>query len=115
MAIYKTAANIPFGSRTLNINNVVYIAPSFSIQEPTTLVERTDELGNPNGAVQIDRARTGTATLQLATNTTAYPTRGLEFVSLTSNTNVNYFLTEVTQPEEAEGIKTVSISFREKI
>lgn len=108
---YLTTSTLPYGSRVLTIATVAYIAQSFRLDEPGQLIERTTELGAPNGAVLIEQAKTGTATLQLATASTAYPARGAEFTADT----VTYFITQVGKPEEAAAFKTVEISFREKV
>lgn len=112
MAIpYVTTATLPYGSRTVSIDSVVYIANNFSTSQSLNVIERTTELGAPNGAVGIQTARTGSAQLQLATVSTAIPEAGDSF----SADSVTYFLTEVSKPEEAQGFKVVDISFRESV
>lgn len=108
---YKTATTLPFGSRILTIDAVTYIAENFETSAGGQLIERTTELGAPNGAILIEQAKTGSATLQFATTTTAIPERGDEFTADT----ITYFLTEVSAPETANGFKTCRISFREKV
>jgi hypothetical protein len=111
MPAYETSNTLPWGSRVLTIATVTFIAENFEVTSPTNVIERMDEVGNPNGAVAIDKARTGTATLQLASESTVVPARGAEFTADT----VTYFLTEVSAPEAQEEFKTVRISFRQKI
>lgn len=108
---YLTATNLPYGSRVLTIATVAYIAQTYRLDESGKLIERETELGAPNGAVLISQAKTGTATLQLALSSTAYPAVGAEFTA----DSVTYFLTAVGRPEEAAGFKTVEVSFREKV
>ena len=112
MAIpYTTTASLPYGSRVLTIDSVGYIANNFSTSQSLNVIERTTELGAPNGAVGIQQARTGSAQLQLATSSTTIPDVGDEFVA----NSVTFFLTEVSRPEEAQGFKVIDISFRESI
>lgn len=112
MAIpYLTAATLPYGSRVVTIDSVGYIANNFSTSQSLNVIERTTELGAPNGAVGIQTARTGSAQLQLATVSTDVPDAGDAF----SADSVTYFITEVSKPEEAQGFKVVDISFRESV
>jgi hypothetical protein len=112
MAIpYLTTASLPYGSRTVAIGATTYIANNFSISQSLNVIERTTELGAPNGAVGIQQARTGSAQLQLATSSITGPAAGDEF----SANSVSFFITEVSRPEEAQGFKVVDISFRESV
>lgn len=112
---YLTSPTLPYGSRVITIGAVGYIANSFSVSEGLNVIERQNELGAPNGAVGIATARTGTAQLQLALSTTAYPGRGDEFSTTVKGSAVTFFLTEAGFPEEAQGFKVVDISFRESV
>jgi hypothetical protein len=112
MAIpYTTTASLPYGARTVLIDSTTYIANNFSTSQSLNVIERTTELGAPNGAVGIQQARTGSAQLQLATSSTTAPDVGDTFLA----NSVTYFVTEVSQPEEAQGFKVVDISFRESV
>jgi hypothetical protein len=108
---YTTTASLPYGSRVVTIGAVGYIANNFSTSQSLNVIERTDSLGAPNGAVGIQQARTGSAQLQLATSTTTAPAAGDEFAA----NSVTFFLTEVSRAEEAQGFKVVDISFRESV
>jgi hypothetical protein len=111
MAIpYLTTATLPYGTRVLTINTLGFIANNFSTTNSLNIIERTDALGAPNGAVGIRTAATGSAQLQAATTTylTTF-TVGDAF----SADAITYFLTEVSKPEEAQGFKILDISFRE--
>ena len=112
MAIpYLTTATLPYGSRTILIDSTTYIANNFSTSQSLNVIERTDSLGAPNGAVGIQTARTGSAQLQLASTSTSAPDAGDQFFA----DSVTYFVTEVSKPEEAQGFKVVDISFRESV
>ena len=114
MAIpYLTTSGLPYGSRVVTIASVGYIANNFSVSDPLNVIERTDELGAPNGAIGIDQVKTGSAQLQMATTSTSYPVKGAEFSAAVNGTATTFFLTEVGMPEEAAGFKVADISFRE--
>ena len=108
---YTTTATLPYGSRTVLIDSTTYIANNYSTSQSLNVIERTDSLGAPNGAVGIRTARTGSAQLQLASTSTTAPDAGDEFLA----DSVTYFVTEVSKPEEAQGFKVVDISFRESV
>lgn len=107
----KTAATLPYGSEVLSIDSVNYIAEQLRVSQGSVSAERMDENGGPNGFALNKAARTGTATLQLATATTAIPLVGHQF----TRDSVTYVLTEVGEEQAQQGITTVPISFRELI
>lgn len=112
---YVTSTDaLPYGSRIVTINSVAYIANNFSVTRPTTLLERKTHLGAPNGARLLQNAKTGTADLQLATSATAIPGRGQEFDGEASDEVSKWFITEVSDAQTNDGLRTVNISFREK-
>lgn len=112
MAIpYTTTASLPYGSRVITIGGLAYVAQNFSTDQSLNVIERTDELGAPNGAVGIQTARTGSAQLQLATSAITVPSAGDEF----SAKSITWFLTQVGEPEEASSFKVVDVSFRESV
>ena len=116
MAIpYLTSATLPYGSRVITIAAVGYIANNVSFSDTLNVIERTDSLGAPNGAIGIDQAASGSAQLQLATTSTTYPVKGLEFSTSMAGTATTFFITETTMPEEAAGFKVVDISFRKSV
>jgi hypothetical protein len=116
MAIpYLTTATLPYGSRVVTVSAVGYIANSFSTSESLQIIERKDTLGAPNGAIGIRQPITGSATLQLATASTAIPQSGDEFGASVTGTSITFFITERSLPEDQAGFKTVTVSFREKI
>lgn len=112
---YVTTANLPYGSRVVTIDATGYIANNFSVSESLNVIERTDALGAPNGAVGIAQARTGSAQLQLATTSTSYPDRGDEFTTAVKGGSATFFITEASYPEEAGGFKVIDINFRESV
>ena len=112
---YETAAALPWGSRVLTIATVEYVAENVTFDASSFVFERQSALGAPNGAVAVAEAITGSATLQLATDTTAIPARGAEFTETVHGSSRTFFLTQVGQPEASRAFKTVAIQFREKV
>lgn len=116
---YSTSAGLPYGTRVLTIptGGVQYICNDFDAKQDGQLIERKTELGAPNGAVLLRTAYTGTATLQLAANTTAYANTSMVFSARIEqeNTNANFFITGTGAPEGPDQFKTVAITFREVI
>jgi len=116
MAIpYLTTATLPYGSRVLTLSAVGYIANSFSTSSSLQVIDRQDELGAPNGAVGIRQPITGSASLQLATSSTAIPDPGDSFTLAVDSVAVTFFITERSMPESQNGFKMVDISFRESV
>lgn len=114
---YSTSANLPYGSRVLTINSIAYIANNFRTTQAGKLLERMTDLGAPNGAVLIRAPYTGTAELQLANTSIAFPNVSLTFSANVSSegTNLNFFITEVGNPETQDQFKVCDITFREVI
>jgi len=112
---YSTSSNLPYGSRVLSINSVLYIANNFRVQQAGKLLERMTELGAPNGAVLIDAPYTGTAELQIANTSIAFPNISMTFSARVDaeNANLNFFITEVGVPETSDQWKNCDITFRE--
>lgn len=113
---YTTSAGLPWGTRILTISGTSYVCNSFNVEQNGQLIERNDHIGAPNGAVLLRRAFTGTAELQLASNTTAYPNASMEFSAYVpqANANLNFFIMPpVGAPEQQDQFKVCSITFRE--
>jgi hypothetical protein len=109
----KSASTLPFGSEVWTIDSVNYIAETIRVTQGSVLAERQDELGGPNGFALNKAAKTGTATLQLATATTAIPVVGHTFTRAADSTD--YVLTEVGEERSQNGIPTLPVSFREDV
>ena len=110
MPVYNDGT-IPFGSQTLNINAIVYVAESFEVNEPSATIERMDETGDPSGWVAVPGFVTGTALIQLD-NAEVAPLIGDTFVGVVRGANSNFAVTEVGIPESQGEAKKVNISFR---
>lgn len=119
---YATTSTLPFGAGTLtpttgNYTNNTYILESFEVTTPSTVIERQNANGGPNGAVLFQDARTATGVLQMAsTNATdAFPEIGAEFVRSVRGTNATFFMNSLSDPEEQRGFKKCNFQAREKV
>lgn len=122
MAIpYLYPTSFPYGARTVTFNftgggtgNV--ILESFEVTEPTTEINRQNELGAPNGFVLISEPRTATATAQLATTATTYISRGdTASISIKNGTSVTFVVSQAGSPEGNREVKKQSLTLREEI
>jgi hypothetical protein len=108
------ASPIPYGSRVLTINSVAYVADQITVTRPTKKILRTNELDEPAGSIGVPDFETGSATLQLATGSTAIPTRGLTFTTTFAVSAETFYVDNVTQPESKGEVKQVQITFTKK-
>lgn len=117
MATYNDGT-LPFGSQTLQIPGTTgdtFVAESITFDEPEQWFPQYDEVGAPSGGVSTDDHRTGTATLQIPTGTPALPDRGDQFGLTIDGSTIQCWVSSVSIPEEHQGLKKVSITFREKL
>lgn len=112
--------NVPYGSQVIAVfsggtSGVNFVAENISYKEPSNIIERFDELGNPTGQVIQPQFVNGTATLQFATTLTVPPTIGATFI-LTRNggATVLNVISEVDEPETQKDAKKCQINFRKK-
>lgn len=106
-----SSANLPYGSEVLTIDSITYIAENFTVTQASVTAERMDEDGAPNGFALNVGPKSGSATLQLATTSTAIPQVGHTF----TRGSDTFILTEVGEAQSQNGFKTCPISFRENI
>lgn len=111
--------NVPFGSRVIALKSNVgatkgnYVAENITVQRPSTVIERRDEIGQPSGQVIIDSFVVGSATFQLATTASLIPAIGDTFVTeFIPGTPESCSLSQVDQPEQQTTDKKVNINFR---
>lgn len=107
--------NVPFGSQIVTIGGVGFVAENISLEQPTQIIERRDQTGNPSGQVIVEQFDNGTAVLQLATTATVPPTIGASFTFAFANgTQVPCVVSQVGSPfAQLEAVK-VNISFRKR-
>jgi len=109
--------SVPFGSQAVTINGVLFVAENITVNEPTTVIERRNEVGDPSGQVIVPQFINGTATLQLATTSTVCPTIGATFTLTRSGTPAATFaaiVSEVGEQLNQTDAKKVAVSFRKK-
>lgn len=108
---------LPYGSRVVALTgslSTTMIADDFSIDRPSTMIKRKDQLGNPTGQVIIGDFVAGTATLQMVSSS-ILPTIGDTFTTVVSgSTGETFIISKVGQPESSTTDKKVSISFEKK-
>ena len=122
MAIpYLYPTSFPYGSRVVTFNfsgggTGSAILENFEHSEPTTEINRQNELGAPNGFVLIAEPMTATATAQLATSSTTYVSRGdTTSISVKNGTSVTFVVTQASNPEAGREAKKQSLTLREVI
>lgn len=109
---YSSSANLPFGSRTLTINSVTYVARNWAPQKSTREIRRNDANGDEAAfMLRAEPTSQSGLTLQLATTSTAVPTMGQEF---TVDTLV-YVITSVSKVENEGEFQTVDIAYKAKV
>ena len=91
------------------------IMESISLNIPTQITERRDELGNPTGQVIIEQFNTGSATGQFATTLTVCPTIGTTFTMVRNGgSTVGCVISQITEPQTQFDIKKAQINFRKR-
>ena len=115
MATYNDGS-VPYGSQVVTIGSTAYVAEQINITDPSSIIERMDELGNPSGQVIIGGFVNGTAVLQLATTGTTLPTMGGTFTLTRAGTTATYgcVLSEIGEALSQTEAKKVNISFRRR-
>jgi hypothetical protein len=114
MPVYNDG-KVLYGSRVLTLSSTgPCVADNISVSRPTTTIERTNEVGEPDGWVAIAAFETGTATIQLRDTATQYPKLGEVFPQDfdEDGTPENWVVTDVTQPEEKSTVRVMNIGFR---
>ncbi len=125
MAIpYLVSPNYGYGSviitpTTGNANGVAFIAEESTPTRTLAKTTRETELGAPNGWIGFQERRTWRGTLQLATNVTAHPDAGDEFVLpvITSNANsvnVTFAFDEIGEPKRQRDFWKIEAAATEK-
>lgn len=109
-----------FGSQVLTIpttDGVTYIAEEITPEWDGQWYVNKDQNGIPNNELGILMPFTGTATLQLATATTAPPTFGMPFtfVPCGGGTALAAKVSKVGTPFKQDGMTKVNISFRKQL
>lgn len=117
MAALINDGSLPYASKSLSINSVAYIAETIKLDNPSKVIERRNELGEPSGQVLVQDFSTGSATLQLATAATVLPPLGATFTKdlTVAGSNQTYIVARVSPAYAQEDATKVDIEFRLKI
>ena len=106
---------VPYGAQVVTIGSGTVILESVDVKEPTTAIERFDQLGAPSGAVYIPGFDNGTAVAQLAATTTTPMTVGVTFTLVRNNgTTSGWVVTESGESQAQFGARKQSISIRRR-
>lgn len=76
---------VPFGSQAITIGNLSIVAESINLSAPSTIIERSNQVGDPSGQVIIEGFGSGSAVLQLATTAITVVTIGATFTLVRNN------------------------------
>lgn len=108
---------VQYGTRVLTINSVAYVADNISLSRPTTIIERTDNIGEPSGSVGVNKFVTFTATLQIASGSTAEPQNGQTTSPITFDTLIGaetFYVHSVNRAESKDAEKKFNATFIKK-
>lgn len=111
MATILNDNSVVGNSRAITISAVVYIAKNFRFNTTSNEILRLDQNGTPNGRKLTLGPTEGSATLQLATTSTALPAI---FTSFTESEGT-FYLSEVGEEQESAGETFVSVTFKKAI
>ncbi len=129
MAIpYLTNPAFGYGSIILtpttgNANGVAFIAEESTPTRTLAKTTRETELGAPNGWIGFQERRTWRGTLQLATNVTAHPDAGDEFIlpvitaspnGVPTVVNVTYAFDDIGEPKRQRDFWKIEAAATEK-
>jgi len=117
MAAYNDGS-VPFGSQVVTIGATAYVAENINFTEPSTIIERRDEDGDPSGQVVVAGFANGSGVLQFATTLTVVPAVGATF-TLTRNggataATVGVVITEVGETYTQLDAKKCNVNFRRR-
>src|SRR5687767_1785857 len=112
--------SVPFGSTSITINGVAYVAENIRVNNPASVIERRDATNNPSGQATHKDFVTGSATLQLTASGTAVPQTAADsdvyvFTADLGMGSMTWFLTSVGNMYAQGDARKVDIEFRKKI
>ena len=118
MAAVANDGAVQYGSRVITVptsTGTAFVADSVEVKRPTTVIEQTNELGEPSGQALIAGFVTGSAQFQMQVSVDA-PVLGEEFAETFDSTigSETFIVADVSTPETSDGEKKVSIEFRKK-
>ncbi len=103
---------VPFGSRTVDLKRGgtgspttvgTYILESISLTRPTKIIERPNQIGEPNGWVAVAGFQHGTCVVQIPTEASEYPKVGDWFDETFDGSDASpsaehWVICDITQP-----------------
>lgn len=99
----------------VTINSVTYILESATYTQTSTRADVNSSDGEPLGSTVIPGRIEGSATLQLATATTAVPAIGQTFTIASGRNDGTYVLTDVGESQSQGEYVKVNISFYKQL
>lgn len=118
MSALHNDGTVQYASRVLSINSVNYVADNITVNRPVKRILRTNELGEPSGSVGVADFVTGSATLQLASGSTAEPQSGSTYTfTVTFDTAIGaetFYVSGVDRSENKDAEKKINIQFIKK-
>lgn len=109
---------VPFGSRTellmrAGVSQGTYIFENINLKRPSKVIERPDEIGEPNGFVAVRGFQTGTAVVQIPTADSEFPRVG-DYIEDTFSTGAveRWVVTDVDEVYEMNSYYKTNISLR---
>lgn len=116
MSAFKNEGTVQYGSKVLTIDAVAYVADNVTINRTSKTIPRTNEIDEPSGQVSYKgEPDTGTAQIQLASGSTAFPSQGDTFTIDLGFASETYYITDISIPYVKDGETKVNITFRESI
>ncbi len=107
--------NVPFGTQVITIGATAYVAENTSLNVPTQIIERRNEVGDPNGQVIIEQFNEGSATIQMATTLTVMPAIGATFtLTRQAGSTIGCVISQVSEPQAQFDIRKAQINFRKR-
>lgn len=114
MSAYNDGS-VPFGSQVLTIGATAFVAENISYNDPSSIIERRDEDGDPSGQVLVNNFANGSATLQFATTLTVPPAIGATFtLTRNSGATIGCIVSEVSEAFTQLDAKKANINFRRR-
>ena len=116
MPAFTDPTTIPFGSQVITVGSVTFVAENVSFNQPSTAVERRDEVGTPTSQVIVANFNVGSMVLQLAATSTVPPTIGATFTLTRAGggATVGCVFSDVGDVESQLEIRKLNVSFRQR-
>jgi hypothetical protein len=108
---------VPFGAFSVTLTRSgsalgTYIIENLTVTRPSKIIERPNEIGQPNGWVAVEGFITATGTIQVPTADSDYPAIGDYFEDDFGFGTERFVVTEVGQPFSMSDYHKCNISCR---